>query len=121
MLFGAGAGALVAPSMVWPFRKIFLPTSVPNFWGGHPLPDELFVDTPLLQKLNRITDVQMEIFRKEIPRMVEVGHQFRYLFIGPSGVITLPTPLQIPLNLERNHETKIGAAHFNDLLALPKL
>jgi hypothetical protein len=29
---GTSAGALIAPSLIWPFRKIFIPSALEPFW-----------------------------------------------------------------------------------------
>jgi hypothetical protein len=57
---GLGGGLFLPPSMVWPFRKIFIPaprrltlddiTAIQIAWFSKQLPDLLFKDPPWMDK-----------------------------------------------------------------------
>jgi hypothetical protein len=81
---------------VWPFRKIFLPAALPEF--DLAIPDEFFADTPLLKAtMDRITNLEMEEFRKEIPIMFKRADLFAKFFSGQFvPVVRCYKPFRIP-------------------------
>lgn len=81
-------GGFVAPSLIWPFRKYFIPPAWPlkNFyaieWAS------TYYNQPYTRKIDGIA-MPPEIYG---PFPGEKPYAFNYFFVGKDGAITLPSP-----------------------------
>jgi hypothetical protein len=87
-LLGGTASAVVAPSLVWPFRKIFLPAIVTLFEGSWLQPISFLSRRPTIVDLKltemAVQAIELEAFAKEIPNyFYKSGRLYDYLKNGP--------------------------------------
>ena len=113
-MFGTGAVAAIAPSQVWPFRKIFLPMSRPGLHGilyyqslpdagtyiglsraTYPGPLSVPLTSPL--SIAAVEAIELESFAHELPNLFFAPDPF-YRWMKERGKVVevLAEPLRVP-------------------------
>lgn len=87
---GAAVGA-VAPSEVWPFRKIFLPVENPYLPAGYAA--NLL---KMQERLDAVQAIELEFFAHEVPDLLRL---YRHPFPRPA--------FRVPLHVEMRNASKI--------------
>lgn len=84
-LLGTGASTLVPPSMVWPFRKIFLPT----------IPRTQF----RIVTLEEITILARNIIERDSAAIIERAILARHLYLGDTLFVLKHREFRIPMQI----------------------
>jgi hypothetical protein len=99
-MLGTSTVTLIAPSQIWPFRKIFLPPALPSLSGA------LFARAPYPGRLALseadIEAIELEFFRKEFPAFLFRNESIYKRLKGHRFETVMTSGFRVPMNITEN-------------------